>query len=92
MFFLGVIEKKKPQSPWTLRFLALKSDVLCAGGEVFFQGGDVGVEGFAACGSHPAGGAGHLALESFLHSDVSCGGQFVDLHAEVACCGAGLLA
>ena len=51
--------------------------------KVFFQCFHVVAEGLLACRGDFAGGAGHLALETFLDGDVAGGGEFVDLYAQV---------
>ena len=60
-------------------------------GDVFFEGVDVLAEGFEAGGSEGAGGAGHLAFEALLDGDVTRRGELVQLDAEIAGGGSGLL-
>ena len=60
-------------------------------GDVFLEGVDVLAEGFEADGSEGAGGAGHLAFEALLDGDVTCRGKLVQLDAEIAGGGSGLL-
>ena len=59
--------------------------------DVFLEGVDVLAEGFEAGGSEGAGGAGHLAFETLLDSDVTRRGKLVQLDAEIAGGGSGLL-
>ena len=74
-----------------MRFLLCCRENLFSGGEVFFQSFDVGGESFRSIRGDAAGGARHLAFEAFLDGDVTSGCQLVNLHAEVACGGVGLL-
>lgn len=60
-------------------------------GDVFLEGVDVLAEGFEAGRSEGAGGAGHLAFETLFDSDVTCRGKLVQLDAEIAGGGSGLL-
>ena len=53
-------------------------------GNIFLEGGDVVPEGLEAGFGEAAGGAGHLALESFLDRYIPGGREFVDLDTEVA--------
>ena len=59
--------------------------------DILFKSGDIVLERLYAFGSDFAGGAGHFALKSFFHRNVSCCAKLVDLHAQVSCCGVGLL-
>lgn len=56
------------------------------------EGIDVGFEGGAAGGGDPADGASLFSGKAFFDSDVAGRGQFVDLYAQIACCGFGFLA
>ena len=60
-------------------------------GDVFLEGVDVLAEGFEAGGSEGAGGARHLAFEALLDGDVTRCGELVQLDAEIAGGGPGLL-
>ena len=51
----------------------------------------VGLKSFETCGRYAADGAGTLALEGLLDSDVTCRRQLLHLHAEVASRGSRLL-
>ena len=59
--------------------------------EIALQRRHVVLEGFQARGRDAADGAGLFALEGFLHFDVACCRQFVDLHTQVARRGSRLL-
>ena len=52
--------------------------------QVASQGLDVVLEGLPALVGNAADGAGALALKGFLHLNVACRREFVDLHAQVA--------
>ena len=60
-------------------------------GDILLEGVDVLAEGFEAGGSEGAGGAGHLAFETLLDSDVTGRGKLVQLDAEITGGGSGLL-
>ena len=60
-------------------------------GDILLEGVDVLAEGFEAGGSEGAGGAGHLAFEALLDGDVTSRGKLVQLDAEIAGGGPGLL-
>ncbi len=60
-------------------------------GDVFFEGVDVLAEGFEAGGGYGTGGAGHLAFETLLDGDVTSRRKLVQLDAEIAGGGSGLL-
>ena len=60
-------------------------------GDVFLEGVDVLAEGFEAGGSEGAGGTWHLAFETLLDGDVTRCGELVQLDAEIAGGGSGLL-
>ena len=60
-------------------------------GDILLEGVDVIAEGFEASGSEGAGGAGHLAFEALLDSYVTRRGELVQLDAEIAGGGSGLL-
>lgn len=59
--------------------------------DVFLEGIDVLPEGFKSFGSKAACSARHLAFETLFDRDITGRGEFVDLDAEVACGGSGLL-
>ena len=59
--------------------------------DIFLEGVDVLAEGFEAGGSEGAGGAGHLAFEALLDGDVTSRRELVQLDAEIAGGGSGLL-
>lgn len=60
-------------------------------GDVFLEGVDVLAEGFEAGGGYGAGCAGHLAFEALLDGDVTRRRELVQLDAEIAGGGSGLL-
>jgi len=60
-------------------------------GDILLEGVDVIAEGFEAGGGYGAGCAGHLAFETLLDSDVTRRGKLVQLDAEIAGGGSGLL-
>lgn len=59
--------------------------------DVFLEGVDVLAEGFEAGGGYGAGCAGHLAFETLLDSYITRRGELVQLDAEIAGGGPGLL-
>ena len=82
------------ETPADYRVVEIQSDFSVtrpSGRKVFFQRFHIVTKGFLTCGSHPAGSAGHPALEALLHRDIAGGGEFVYLHAEVPGGGTSLL-
>ena len=59
--------------------------------DVFLEGIDILPEGLKAFGSEGAGGAGHLTFETLLDGYVTSRGKLVQLDAEIAGGGSGLL-
>ena len=60
-------------------------------GDILLEGVDVLAEGFEAFGSKAACSARHLAFETLLDGDVTGRGKLVQLDAEIAGGGPGLL-